>query len=67
MVDGILFACKNPVFVSQMEIVGETSNYRSSEMLWRTVVLQLLAKIKGLFSAVSQKIIRDVSALLGEP
>lgn len=60
MVDGILFACKNPVFVSQTEIVGETSNHHSSEMLWRTVFLQLPAKIKGLFSAVSQKIIKDV-------
>lgn len=60
MLDGILFACKNPVFVFQAEIVSETSNHRSSEISLRAIFLQLPSKIKVLFSAVFQKIIRDV-------
>lgn len=55
----ILFAYKLPAFLSQTEIVGEKGNHPSPEMLFRAGFLQLLAKIKGLFSALSQKIVRD--------
>lgn len=55
------FACKPPAFLSQTEIVSEKGNHPSPEMLFRAVSLQLLAMIKGLFSALSQKIVRDVA------